>query len=61
MHEPVLVDPLPDQDWEKRRDEVAARAAEAPLIDTVLEPGDALYLPRGYLHSARRSASSRST
>jgi len=24
-----------------------------PLIDTVLEPGDALYLPRGYLHSAQ--------
>ena len=32
--------------------QVAARASEAPLIDTVLRPGDALYLPRGYLHSA---------
>ncbi len=52
IHEPVLVDPLPEQNWETRRDEVAARAAEPPLIDTVLEPGDALYLPRGYLHSA---------
>ena len=25
---------------------------QAPVIETVLEPGDALYLPRGYLHSA---------
>jgi bifunctional lysine-specific demethylase and histidyl-hydroxylase NO66 len=52
VHEPVLTDPLPEQNWETRRDEVARRAAEAPLIDTVLNPGDALYLPRGYLHSA---------
>ncbi len=52
IHEPVLADPLGDQPWERRRDEVAARAKETPLIDTVLEPGDALYLPRGYLHSA---------
>ena len=52
IHEPVLVDPLPEQNWEQFRAEVAARAAEEPLIDTVLEPGDALYLPRGYLHSA---------
>lgn len=52
IHEPVLLDPLPDQPWEQRRDEVAARAGEPALIDTVLEPGDALYLPRGFLHSA---------
>ena len=31
---------------------MAARATEDPLIDEVLEPGDVLYLPRGYLHSA---------
>ncbi len=52
IHEPVLVDPLPEQNWERVRADVAARAAEAPVIDAVLEPGDALYLPRGYLHSA---------
>jgi hypothetical protein len=52
VHAPVLVDPLPDQPWDHRKTEVAARAAEPPLIDTVLEAGDALYLPRGYLHSA---------
>jgi hypothetical protein len=52
IHEPVLRDPIGDQPWEQYRDEVAARAEEPALIDTVLDPGDALYLPRGYLHSA---------
>jgi hypothetical protein len=31
---------------------VAAAAQREPVIDTVLQPGDALYLPRGYVHSA---------
>ena len=52
IHEPVLVDPLPEQNWERVRTDVAARAEQAPVIDAVLEPGDSLYLPRGYLHSA---------
>jgi ribosomal protein L16 Arg81 hydroxylase len=52
IHEPVLRDPLPEQNWEQRGDHVRARAAEPALIDTVLETGNALYLPRGYLHSA---------
>jgi ribosomal protein L16 Arg81 hydroxylase len=52
VHEPVLTDPLGDQPWEQRRAAVTARAAKAPIIDELLEPGDALYLPRGYLHSA---------
>ncbi len=52
VHEPVLAAPLRDQPWEDHPDAVAARAAEAPLIDTVLRPGDALYLPRGFLHAA---------
>jgi hypothetical protein len=52
VHEPVLRDPLRSEPWEDHRDAVAARAAEAPILDTVLRPGDALYLPRGYLHSA---------
>jgi JmjC domain len=52
VHSPVLPDPLRDQPWEQRRTAVAERAREAPLIDEVLAPGDALYLPRGYLHSA---------
>ncbi|MEP6851105.1 MAG: cupin domain-containing protein [bacterium] len=52
IHSPVLRDPLPEEKWEERRAEVEARAAEPPLIDTVLAPGDALYLPRGFLHAA---------
>jgi len=53
IHEPVVTDPLDDQPWEGRKGDVAARAAQQPLIDTVLEPGDALYLPRGTIHAAK--------
>jgi ribosomal protein L16 Arg81 hydroxylase len=52
IHEPVVTAPLDNQPWEDHRAAVAARAAEQPVIDTVLEPGDALYLPRGTIHSA---------
>jgi hypothetical protein len=52
IHDPVLPDPLRSQPWTDRAAEVAAAAQRPPVIDTVLRPGDALYLPRGYLHSA---------
>ncbi len=52
IHEPVLRDPLRTQLWTDRREDVAAAAAREPVIDAVLEPGDVLYLPRGFLHSA---------
>ncbi|SDO77235.1 Cupin superfamily protein [Klenkia soli] len=52
IHEPVLTDPLRTQPWGDRADAVAERAAQTPVVDAVLRPGDALYLPRGYLHSA---------
>ncbi len=52
IHAPVLEAPLRDQPWDARRAAVAEAAAAEPLIDTVLEPGDALYLPRGFLHAA---------
>ncbi|HZC70035.1 MAG TPA: cupin domain-containing protein [Jatrophihabitans sp.] len=53
IHPPVVDAPLDNQPWEKFRDQVNARAAEPALIDAVLERGDALYLPRGTIHSAR--------
>jgi hypothetical protein len=52
MHAPVVRDPLETQNWEKFRSAVAAQAEGEPLIDCVLEPGDALYLPRGTIHAA---------
>ena len=52
IHEPVHRHPLPSQPWTDQRDAVAARAQEEPTIDAVFEPGDVLYLPRGWLHSA---------
>jgi hypothetical protein len=48
----VLPDPLRTQPWTDRAAEVAAAAEGEPVIDAVLRPGDALYLPRGFLHSA---------
>jgi len=53
VHEPVHEWPLRSQPWTQRRGQVERAVAEtAPTIDTVLHPGDALYLPRGFLHSA---------
>jgi bifunctional lysine-specific demethylase and histidyl-hydroxylase NO66 len=49
----VLDRPRAGQPWTEYRTEVEKRAGEEPLIDTVLRPGDALYLPRGFLHAAR--------
>ena len=53
VHEPVHSDPLPDQPWTDHRSAVAQAAKSTPYIDTVLEPGDVLYLPRGWLHGAQ--------
>lgn len=52
IHEPVLEAPLRDQEWAERASEVAERAEETPYLDVVLEPGDSLYLPRGWIHAA---------
>jgi lysine-specific demethylase/histidyl-hydroxylase NO66 len=53
IHEPVVTDPLDNQPWDRYTDRVAERAAQPPLLDAVLEPGDALYLPRGTIHAAQ--------
>ena len=52
IHEPVHPMPLRDQPWTDRREAVAEAADSPPIVDAVLEPGDCLYLPRGYLHAA---------
>jgi ribosomal protein L16 Arg81 hydroxylase len=53
VHEPVHVHPLPSQPWTEHRAAIADRVAGNPVIDTVLSEGDALYLPRGWIHSAQ--------
>jgi hypothetical protein len=52
IHKPVHEDPLPSQPWTDHRAAIAERAADPPLLDCVLRPGDSLYLPRGWIHSA---------
>jgi ribosomal protein L16 Arg81 hydroxylase len=58
IHPPVLPDPLERQPWGGRADEVSAVADGPPAFDLVLAPGDALYLPRGWLHSAQAQGDS---
>jgi lysine-specific demethylase/histidyl-hydroxylase NO66 len=53
IHEPVFTAPLRTQPWNDRSTAVADAARREPVLETVLRPGDALYLPRGYLHSAK--------
>jgi hypothetical protein len=52
VHAPVLEHPRAGEPWSQRRAAVDARAREEPVIDVVMRPGDALYLPSGWLHSA---------
>lgn len=53
VYEPVLALPLPSQPSSTRaRDGNLLAEGDTPLLSTVLQPGDALYLPRGYIHSA---------
>ncbi|CAN5584049.1 hypothetical protein BH10ACT7_BH10ACT7_19750 [soil metagenome] len=52
IHPPVHQDPLRDQPWSDHADAVAAQAAGEPAIDATFSPGDVLYLPRGWIHSA---------
>ena len=49
---PVVESPLRDQPWTENRDAVRRAAQAPPTIDAVLAPGDCLYVPRGWLHSA---------
>ncbi len=53
VHEPPRRLPTRDQPWTDVRQDVAQAASGEPVVDTVLRPGDSLYLPRGYVHSAQ--------
>ena len=48
IHEPVLADPLASQPWKGTADD-----AGPPVLSVDLQAGDCLYVPRGFLHSAR--------
>lgn len=52
IREPVWPLPLRDQPWDAHQEEIVAAAQREPLEEFVMTPGDVLYLPRGYLHSA---------
>lgn len=51
VHRPTVVDPLPSQPG--RTEEITATTDQQPVLDVVLEPGDVLYLPRGWPHAAQ--------
>ncbi len=53
VHQPVHEHPLQSQPWTQHRAAIAERVTGDPVIDTVLSEGDALYLPRGWIHSAQ--------
>ncbi len=50
LFDPVLEDPLASQPWSP---EMAASAPSDPFLELDLQEGDVLYVPRGWLHSAR--------
>jgi ribosomal protein L16 Arg81 hydroxylase len=52
VRRPVHPLPLRNQPWTDHRSEVEAAAATEPVLEFTLRPGDCLYLPRGFLHSA---------
>lgn len=52
VHDPVHPDPLRIQPWTQHRAAVEAQATNGVGRESVLESGDVLYLPRGFIHSA---------
>ncbi|MEE2034980.1 cupin domain-containing protein [Rhodococcus chondri] len=53
IHDPVHPAPLRHQPWTDHRFAVARAATTPAWLDTLLEPGDCLYLPRGWIHAAQ--------
>jgi lysine-specific demethylase/histidyl-hydroxylase NO66 len=52
IHEPVYRDPLSNEPWTDHKDAVIERATFTPYLEETFAPGDVLYLPRGWIHSA---------
>jgi hypothetical protein len=52
LHPPVVAAPLRDEPWTDHREQVEEAARLGPEHEFTLRPGDVLYLPRGWLHSA---------
>lgn len=52
IREPVRAVPLRSEPWTTRTEAVALAAQRPPDLEVTLQPGDCLYLPRGYLHAA---------
>jgi hypothetical protein len=52
LRPPVRPAPLRDDPWTDHRADVEEAARHEPLHETTLRPGDVLYLPRGWIHSA---------
>ncbi len=50
VYEPVWELPLKDQRYDRSMGD-----AGAPVLDVTLQPGDTLYLPRGWMHEAKTS------
>ena len=53
VHRPVVEDPLDNQPFDGFKAEITERGTEPALNAPILAPGDALYLPRGAVHSAQ--------
>ena len=52
IRRPVREAPLRSEAWTDHRAEVESAARQPSVVEETLRPGDCLYLPRGFLHSA---------
>lgn len=52
IHPPVFDIPAGLDEWTQHRADVATAAEAEPAFNGALEPGDVMYLPRGWIHSA---------
>lgn len=58
--EPLIGDPLPTQPWHSHASDLAEHVKESVPVTYTMQPGDVLYLPRGYIYR-RETGSEAST